>query len=748
MRLNISAHTASVTILLVTIAAAAAADTFDYRLTHAVRAHQVPELQTQTFLADGPLLFRGVYDAGPRLQIWDRTVPGAMVRLGDLALPRPAHALSRHGDLIYAADSDGIVIVDVSDPTAPAILADHPMTSVQFAAAQGDVLLVSRGWNGLSIHDTTDLSQLAVLAEMPLEGNAAQIALFEGRAVVGLGDPGFALIDIADPSAPVLLSQQSPNHSIRQLLAVNGLLLMVTSDVGFRFYDPMTGNYATFVAGFDDGLHYLSADATTDRLYLCAPENTIDVFDTSRLPELQRLTRHDYLPYPYHAALQDDLLLVDLYGRSFAWIDPEHATVAPDTLFTRDYGDSHWSLRARNGLVYGVYSQGSGPGGLRILDVRPGATGEELGLLEIDRTPARLAIQDDRAYLACRNTSALVVVDVADPTAPQHVSTTPLPFASGCTDVAVAGELAIAGYERQGTQGGVAFYDLGVPDQPLLQARLDLPERIYRVAFWNDLAIAVTDHDALYVLQLPRPYGQFGDILVVARLDLDFSLGVCGDLVVDDGIAWVLGWHDLFVVSLARPSDPVLLTTWKPVGTTGDTMRELVLRDDLAYISTSATGLTVLDVADPASPELLGYARPRGHAQSLAVDDRAAYVGQSEGGIVAWPLHRLVAPRRDRMFAPTAAASAAPAISVFPSPANPRSSVRFSLDRDQRATVTVHDLRGARVATLFDGRLTSGDHALIWDGRSRAGDPAASGTYLVRLDCADGVSTRKLVLVQ
>ncbi|HRX52284.1 MAG TPA: T9SS type A sorting domain-containing protein [Candidatus Krumholzibacteria bacterium] len=78
-----------------------------------------------------------------------------------------------------------------------------------------------------------------------------------------------------------------------------------------------------------------------------------------------------------------------------------------------------------------------------------------------------------------------------------------------------------------------------------------------------------------------------------------------------------------------------------------------------------------------------------------------------------------------------------------PNPFNPATEIVFSLERSGPVRLTVHDLAGRRVATLVDGEREAGRHAVDWRPRE-----LASGTYLYRLQTADGVRTGRAALVR
>jgi VCBS repeat protein/flagellar hook capping protein FlgD len=78
-----------------------------------------------------------------------------------------------------------------------------------------------------------------------------------------------------------------------------------------------------------------------------------------------------------------------------------------------------------------------------------------------------------------------------------------------------------------------------------------------------------------------------------------------------------------------------------------------------------------------------------------------------------------------------------------------RAAVRFDLDLPTNAQVSVgvYDLTGRRVATLAEGALSAGRHALAWDGRSVAGGPAPAGLYFVRAHWPGFEGTRRVIRV-
>jgi len=108
------------------------------------------------------------------------------------------------------------------------------------------------------------------------------------------------------------------------------------------------------------------------------------------------------------------------------------------------------------------------------------------------------------------------------------------------------------------------------------------------------------------------------------------------------------------------------------------------------------------------------------------------------------------------LFAGTAAvgADALPAAAglrlspSFPNPATGPARIAFALPREDRVTLRVFDVAGRVLATLADGTLAAGPHAVQWSGELASGRPAPAGTYFYRLETSQGALSRRLVLLR
>ncbi len=85
-----------------------------------------------------------------------------------------------------------------------------------------------------------------------------------------------------------------------------------------------------------------------------------------------------------------------------------------------------------------------------------------------------------------------------------------------------------------------------------------------------------------------------------------------------------------------------------------------------------------------------------------------------------------------------------------PNPFNPVTTIAFSVPEGvERATLSVYNLAGGRVAKLIDGPVSAGRQSIVWNGRDASGRRVASGVYFVRLE-APGMASgeRKMILLK
>jgi hypothetical protein len=79
----------------------------------------------------------------------------------------------------------------------------------------------------------------------------------------------------------------------------------------------------------------------------------------------------------------------------------------------------------------------------------------------------------------------------------------------------------------------------------------------------------------------------------------------------------------------------------------------------------------------------------------------------------------------------------------YPNPFNPTTTIRFGLPSASHVIAKVFNLLGQEVATLFEGRLSAGEHELMFDAKN-----LTSGIYFYRIQAGDYMGMKRMVLLK
>ncbi|MCF7912376.1 MAG: T9SS type A sorting domain-containing protein [Candidatus Cloacimonetes bacterium] len=84
----------------------------------------------------------------------------------------------------------------------------------------------------------------------------------------------------------------------------------------------------------------------------------------------------------------------------------------------------------------------------------------------------------------------------------------------------------------------------------------------------------------------------------------------------------------------------------------------------------------------------------------------------------------------------------------YPNPFNPVTRIDYTLQEGTTINLSVYDVAGRLVKTLYTGAQSSGDHFEIWDGTDNNGSAISSGIYFSRISYSTGVDTNKMLLLK
>ncbi len=88
----------------------------------------------------------------------------------------------------------------------------------------------------------------------------------------------------------------------------------------------------------------------------------------------------------------------------------------------------------------------------------------------------------------------------------------------------------------------------------------------------------------------------------------------------------------------------------------------------------------------------------------------------------------------------------------FPNPFNPSTAFKLNVPKLQNGTttlkITVYDLLGKHINTLFDGEISSGVYTFQWNGQNQLGNAVPSGMYIYTVASPEFSHANKMVLMK
>ena len=85
---------------------------------------------------------------------------------------------------------------------------------------------------------------------------------------------------------------------------------------------------------------------------------------------------------------------------------------------------------------------------------------------------------------------------------------------------------------------------------------------------------------------------------------------------------------------------------------------------------------------------------------------------------------------------------------AYPNPFSTFTNIDYSISKSSDVEITIFNLRGQKINTLYSGKQTVGNHSLQWKGDNAGGQTVPAGIYFVNFNINGQVSTQKLVLTK
>jgi len=84
----------------------------------------------------------------------------------------------------------------------------------------------------------------------------------------------------------------------------------------------------------------------------------------------------------------------------------------------------------------------------------------------------------------------------------------------------------------------------------------------------------------------------------------------------------------------------------------------------------------------------------------------------------------------------------------YPNPFNPTTTISFSLPTEQDIELTIYNIKGQKVKTLYSGFANIGEHTITWSGIDSNDKQVSSGLYFYKLKTNNNTLTRKMIMIK
>jgi choice-of-anchor B domain-containing protein len=388
---------------------------------------------------------------------------------------------------------------------------------------------------------------------------------------------------------------------------------------------------------------------------------------------------------------------------------------------------------ASNGREYALLGS---TGGTSIIDVTNPSNPVEVAFIPGPLAPPYewrdIKTHLNYAYIVSEGTgqgSGMQIVDLSNlPSSASLVGTYNATFTSAHNMFIADGYAYVVGT----SSGGMHILNLADPTNPVQTAYYSASGYIHDVYVWNDTAYASSNntYDVVSVLNksnpqlismsaaLPGIYAHSGWLTEDKRYFV-----ACEEFNVRDITIWDL--QD-------RSTWDLVVDSWQT--TTNSPVHNPFVLGDYVHISYYEDGYVVIDISDPENPEFAGqYDTNPGGSSGNYVGSWGVYPYLPSGITVVSDMQSgLYVCRFNPPVTGVDNTENTPAIFIleqnYPNPFNPSTKIKFYIERSGIANLSVCNLLGQNVATLFNDVISAGEHEVEFNA---SGLP--SGIYIARL---------------
>lgn len=474
------------------------------------------------------------------------------------------------------------------------------INDLHFSKETPDILYVAMGTGGVVIVDISDPDNREktgrVSGTITTDGFCTGIAVHNGTAYAANGNSGLRLIDVANPSVPVVKGDPFLPGAISQVfakkVAVSGSRVFVTDVLnGLWSLDADVSDYSSGfgILTFPGAYSVKPLPGSGTELMLAGGEKIVPVDAGPKIPVVA--------------------------GEGLTLGRPVDMLFASGRLYAAD---------SKKGVVH-ISLSGSG--------VQLIGTTKETGMLAHS-----LAISGERIF-AGDHRFGIRSFDVSGSIIPERFSGPSIRLSPCLSGIAVQdnGNIVYATVSDplNSSGNGMLVFDTSTMLQPSVIGRIKLPGEPGVIKIADKTAYVASGSGGLRIVDISN-FESFRE-----KAGIVFS-GIIHDLALSGNLVYLAaGSAGLRIVDVSDPANPVEKGNFAPDGIS---CNRVAISGNTAYLADQSSGIRIVDVNIPENPKQVSVVAGNGRVMGLTSSGHYLYVGNSETGLEVYDISNASSP--------------------------------------------------------------------------------------------------------
>lgn len=680
------------------------------------------------------------------LVVLDISDPTEPVIYSQKLLPSYGGEIDVAGDYAYYAYSyygaAGLKIINIGDPANPEVVGGCESSGWPFGVfVYGDYAYLAWGYTGVRIVHIADPANPTFVASFDTPGTAQRVFVSADYAYVADRDAGLQIFNVSDPINPVPAgSYQSPFYA-NDVWVSGTYAFLATGVYGWGAYGDLEiidvsdpGNPSLIEAYGGDAMvsRVFASSNYAFFIYSSLTGGGMKILDISdpHVPVL--MFDHISSALPRAFSIAGNQAIVNWGRKLYGWAARIETIDISD--LQNPVHEGNYSVPDR---AYDIFLSGNhvyvadDEAGLQIVDISDPAAPVVAGRFEDDGRIRYVCVSGNYACVTAERWGSgsrgwFDIADISDPSDPDLLSS----FTHNCTggtywfeDVFISGDYAY----NVCLESNILIWDISNIRDPILIANFMTSDHARRIFKTGNFLYIANYFDGLIIFNVSDPYGPVfaGECSIPGQACDVFASG--------DYVYVAAGTAGLQIVNISDPTQPHIVAS----RATPDSALSVVVSSDYAYMAVGDSGAQVINITDPLSPNLVGSYDTPGHARAVAVSDDYIYLTDYYSLMILRFNSQTEVEEiggRPGEFA---------LMRNYPNPFNATTKIDFDIPTESEVDMSVYDLLGRRVAMLLQGQSQPGHHSLIWN----AGD-VPSGIYFATLRTGSHSQSIRMTLLK